>query len=393
MEWTLWSPFRTSHFKMGLLGAYERTCLSGRYSCLVSTCINSYIFPAFPLFLLELKLNCLSGCWSRLVCLLLLIFPLASHALEEGSRHQQLNAHFQQTLAKRIPHLESRLHALLSAASNDEEKAWLIYRWVTHHFKHDARLARRIGDPSQYPLETLHKLGGGSCAVYANVTHRLMNMAGLEVKTIYGLVKGGPATAMRMGKPVNHVWNAVKINGVWNVVDATWGAGYVGQQGFRSEHSDLFFLLPAEKAMLSHYDQADELGYQQVFSLDQTLFSKLPEDALYAAAVGMDPQLILDAARRASRLILVSTFDSTPGVLRVMSAPVNGVLERVKQHFVIESAVFEEMMLVQGRSWVPLKKSSKVYSLTVVPDQGELLLMGRRPKQHEFEALLGYRVK
>ena len=22
MEWTLWSPFRTSHFKMGLLGAY-----------------------------------------------------------------------------------------------------------------------------------------------------------------------------------------------------------------------------------------------------------------------------------------------------------------------------------------------------------------------------------
>ena len=114
---------------------------------------------------------------------------------------------------------------------------------------------------------------------------------------------------------------------------------------------------------------------------------------MYAAAVGMDPQLILDAARRASRLILVSTFDSTPGVLRVMSAPVNGVLERVKQHFVIESAVFEEMMLVQGRSWLPLKKSGKVYSLTVVPDQGELLLMGRRPKQHEFEALLGYRVK
>ncbi|MEW6206628.1 MAG: transglutaminase domain-containing protein [Pseudomonadota bacterium] len=320
-------------------------------------------------------------------------FSIAVHALEESSSHKRLSAHFHQTLTKPIPQLESKLEALLSIASNDEEKAWLIYRWVTHHFKHDARLARQVGDPERHSLEALHRLGGGSCAVYANVTHRLMEMAGLQVKTIYGLVKGGPATAVRHGKAVNHVWNAVKINGVWKVVDSTWGAGFVGQQGFKSEHSDLFFLLSPERAVLSHYDQADELGYQRALAVNQTLFSKLPENALYAAAVGLDPKSILDAARRSSNFSLVLTFDLPPNALRVVSAPANGVLERRVQRFVIDSSLFEELMVVQGKSWVPLKKEGKVHSVALVPKLGELLVMGRRPKQLEFEALLGYDVK
>lgn len=325
--------------------------------------------------------------------LLVFLVPYAAGADKGVTRYQQLNTHFQHTLASPNSQLESRLDSLLSIAATDEERAWLVYRWVTYHFKHDAGLANKIGDPSQHSLQKLHELGGGSCAVYANVTHRLMQMAGLEVKTIYGLVKGGPVTSHRNGKPVNHVWNAVKINGVWKVVDSTWGAGFVGRQGFQSLHSDLFFLLPPEKAMLSHYDGADELGYQRAFAVNQSLFAKLPDDALYAAAVGLDPKLIVDAARREPRFNLVSTFDLPPDALRVMSAPVSGVLERREHRFVLESAIFEELMIVQGKSWRPLKKSGKVHSLILVPSQGELLVMGRRPKQHEFEALLGYRVK
>lgn len=357
-------------------------------------CTYSYIFSAFCLFTLELKLKYLLDHRSRFIFgLLLLLIPFTVCADKDVSRYQQLNTHFHQTLATHEARLESKFYSVLAVAETDEERAWLVYRWVTYHFKHDAGLASRIGDPSQHSLEKLHRLAGGSCAVYADVTHRLMQMAGLEVKTIYGLVKGGPATSHRNGKPVNHVWNAVKVDGVWKVVDSTWGAGFVGRQGFQSLHSDLFFLLPPEKAMLSHYDGADELGYQRAFAVNQSLFAKLPDDALYAAAMGVDPKLIVDAARREPRFNLVSTFDLPPDALRVMSAPVSGVLERREHRFVLESAVFEELMIVQGKSWRPLKKSGKVHSLILVPSQGELLVMGRRPKQHEFEALLGYRVK
>lgn len=334
--------------------------------------------------------------FSRGVRCALVLFALISFAENSeainSSRQQKLNNHFHHVVAIHKPTLDEKLNALLSAAMTDEERAWLVYRWVTYHFKHDAGLASRIGDPTQYSLEKLHKLGGGSCALYANVTQRLMQMAGLEVKTIYGLVKGGPPTSRFNGKPVNHVWNAVKINGVWKVVDSTWGAGFVGRHGFQALHNDLFFLLPPEKAILSHYDGADELGYQREFGVNQSLFAALPEDALYIAALGVDPKLLVDAARKNSRLKLVSTFDFPVDALRVVAAPVNGVLERKQHRFVLETSAFEELVIVQGKSWQPLRKNGKAHYLTFVPNKGELLVMGRRPKQDEFEALLGYRV-
>lgn len=332
-------------------------------------------------------------CLQCLLGLFIFLFPCVVCAEGDVSRYSHLDKHFQHTLVTQTGSLKLKLNALLSLAATDEEKAWLIYRWVTYHFKHDSGLASKIGDPAQHSLEKLHAFGGGSCAVYANVTHRLMQMAGLEVKTIYGLVKGGPATSRRSGKSVNHVWNAVKVKGVWKVVDSTWGAGFIGRQGFQPQHSDLFFLLAPEKAILSHFDEADELGYQQAFGVNQLLFARLPEDALYAAAVGLNPTLIVDAVRRASNMSLVSTFDLHADVFRVLSVPVNRLLDRKTQSFVIESEVFEELMIVQGRSWLPLKKSGKVHSLTLLPSQGELLVMGRRPKEYEFEALLGYQVK
>jgi hypothetical protein len=339
-------------------------------------------------------LNRWCDCRFRYLCALLLLLVFSTVVQAKGaSRYQQLNNHFHKVLASPKSKLELKLNALLSGAATEEEKAWLIYRWVTYHFKHDVGLASRIGDPAQHSLEMLHKVGGGSCAVYANVTHRLMQMAGLEVKTIYGLVKGGPATASRDGNPVNHVWNAVKVNDVWKIVDSTWGAGFVGEHGFQSLHSDVFFLIPPEKAMLSHFDASDELGFQRAFGVNQSLFAKLPDDALYAAVLGFDSKLILDAARGGARLKLVSTFDLPAGALRVLAAPANGVLDRKAQNFMIESDVYEELMIVQGKSWLPLNRSGKAYSLTFVPDKGELLVMGRRPKQHEFEALLGYRVR
>jgi len=130
---------------------------------------------------------------------------------------------------------------------------------------------------------------------------------------------------------------------------------------------------------LSHYDGADELGYQHSFGVSQSLFAKLPDDALYAAAVGLDPKLIVDGVRKKGRFTLVSIFDVPSDSLKVLSAPVNGVLDRVRHRFVIESNVFEEIMIVQGKSWIPLTKSGRVHSLSFVPTQGNCSLWGNAP--------------
>lgn len=334
--------------------------------------------------------SCLWG-----ICIAILVFMslcMPAYAVDK-LRSQQLHSHFQKVLSKPGAKPDSKLSSLLSIALNDTEKAWLIYRWVTHHFKHDAQLATTIGDPSKHSLQELHQFAGGSCAVYANVTHRLMAWAGLEVKTIYGLAKGGPATTRFNGKRVNHVWNAVKINGEWSIVDTTWGAGYVGHHGFQREQSDLYFLIPAERAVFSHFDENDELGYQKSFGVDSKLFYKVSEDAMYAASIGFDEGHILQTLHKAPQSSFVTTFDQSPGAFKVIDAPVQGQLLRQRQIFKIQSDTYDELMVLQGKSWIPLNKKGRTHSIDFLPSKGELLIMGRRPKQDDFEALLGYVVK
>lgn len=309
-----------------------------------------------------------------------------------SSRTQYLHEHVNRILAKPAKNPETKLDALLSVASSDHERAWLIYRWVTSHFKHDARLASKIGDPRNHSLDQLYQLAGGSCAVYADVVQRLMERAGLEVKTIYGMAKGGPASGRRHGKVVNHVWNVVKVNGDWRVIDATWGAGYVDTNGFQRDQSDLFFLIPPEQAVLSHFDEADELGHQRRFGVNYKLFKKLPDEALYVASIGFDANEILKAQRKPGNWPLVGTFDHSPGAFKVLNAPVFGRLGRLSQRFKIESSVYEELMVLQGKTWTPLNRQGFVHSLIMKPEKGELIVMGRRPKQQDFEALLAYTV-
>lgn len=330
-------------------------------------------------------INCLA------VLLALIVLPPSLLATEE-SRARDLESRLVQVMSKRGLNVGERLQAVLSIANNEHEKAWLVYQWVTRHFRHDSRLASRIGDPGKYSLDSLYQQGGGSCAVYADVVHRLLARAGLEVKKVYGTVKGNAGSAQR-GLSVNHVWNAVKIDGQWRVIDATWGAGYVGPQGFQRDQNDLFFLMPPELAVLSHFDHSDGLGFQTRFGVNASLFAKIPEDAIYAAAIGFKPLDILNFQRQYTGQPLVKTFDQPASVFRVLEAPVQGRLKKQSQRFKLETAEFEELMVVQGKTWTPMNKDGIRHVLTMLPDQGELIVMGRRPKQHDYEALLAYTVQ
>lgn len=341
------------------------------------------------------QLSCLSSrLRMSLIALIATILSMTGVGVQanDTSRIQYLHGHLNRVLAIPAENPETKLQALLSVASNDRERAWLIFRWVTSHFEHNARLGSKIGDPRKHSLEEHYRIAGGSCAVYADVVQRLMEHAGLQVKTIYGMAKGGPASGRRNSKAVNHVWNAVKVDGEWRVIDATWGAGYVDRNGFQRDQSDLFFLIPPEQAVLSHFDEADELGHQRRFGVNYKLFKKLPDDALYAASIGFDSNEILKIQRKPGKLPLVLTFDQLPGSFKVLDAPVLGRLDRLPLRFHIQSAVYEELMVLQGKTWTALSKQGVIHSLIMKPERGELIVMGRRPKQQEFEAMLAYTV-
>lgn len=296
---------------------------------------------------------------------------------------QQINRH------GHASHVELA-RALTAPAQNDVERAWLIYRWVAHHLRHDSRLARQIGDPNRHPVESLLAAGGGSCEVYAKVTAGLLNAVGIEVQEVRGLTKSGsrPSADGRL----NHAWNVVHLEGRWWVMDPTWGAGYVQDGVFHRSPSDMFFLIPPDMAVLSHFDPQDRLRTQANSRVSLEVFLAMPESAATLAALGVPPRRLLDHVKFRSKAALVEVYSQTPKDLRLVDVPITKTLPLKAQYFRIESAQFEELMVVQGRQWTPMSKKGFLHSIQIDPQRGELLVMGRRPKQTDFEAILSYEV-
>jgi len=146
-----------------------------------------------------------------------------------------------------------RLAAYLAQGmTTDTLKARALYRWVTNNIAYDTDAYFRgvtSGQGAGNVLST-HK---GVCAGYSGLFEELADKMGLTVATVSGFAKG---YAYKPGDPFtgsNHDWNAVKIDGVWRLIDTTWGAGYVGDdRRFVKEYTDFFFFASPGQMILSH---------------------------------------------------------------------------------------------------------------------------------------------
>lgn len=102
--------------------------------------------------------------------------------------------------------------------------------------------------------ETVLQRREAVCDGYARLFTTLCDYAGIRSEIIVGYAKNGAnKPAQRFG--VNHYWNAVKIDGVWHLLDATWASGYlsVWRDEFIREYDEKYFLTSPEVFIRDHY--------------------------------------------------------------------------------------------------------------------------------------------
>ncbi len=143
---------------------------------------------------------------------------------------------------------------LIKPARHQREKARAIFRWITANIDYDAYNYFRGGSS---PNSTQDVLGSGKavCDGYANLFKQLADHAGLETVMISGLTKGfSYLTRGRLGA-VDHAWNAVKIDGQWQLLDSTWGAGHLNNKTkrFVQNFKPYYFLTPASSFIFDHF--------------------------------------------------------------------------------------------------------------------------------------------
>ena len=143
---------------------------------------------------------------------------------------------------------------LTSPAKNDSEKVKAIFTWITHNIRYDSRIHKvsRFGNNGS---SSILKTKKAVCRGYSNLFYSLCKEAGLTVVDIDGYAKGnGYQIGDRFSGTPNHSWNAVNIQGVWHLVDPTWGAGYINEKlEYIHQRNDYYLFPPAQELVYTHF--------------------------------------------------------------------------------------------------------------------------------------------
>lgn len=172
------------------------------------------------------------------------------------NRFEAIDRHALSAPASVEKSVQSLARYLVRPAKNDEEKARAIFRWIAEHITYDTR-SYFTGSIRSVESDDVLKNRTAVCGGFSGLFKSLGKEAGLDVENISGYAKGYD---YRVGKrfkgPANHAWNAVRIDGTWSLFDATWGAGYINDQGrFEREFDEHFFRTPPGEMIYTHFPE------------------------------------------------------------------------------------------------------------------------------------------
>jgi hypothetical protein len=181
---------------------------------------------------------------------------IARAAAESGDRFAAADA-----LADAAPAAAERSVAALAAylaqaGADDLTRARVVYRWIAGHIAYDVA-AFQAGSYGDVSPDGVLRSRSSVCEGYARLAEALGAAMGLQIQVVAGWSKGyGYTPGQRFDGPTNHAWNAVRVDGQWRLMDATWGAGFLDQQSrFVRRFQDHYFLTAPDAFVFDHLPQ------------------------------------------------------------------------------------------------------------------------------------------
>ncbi len=138
---------------------------------------------------------------------------------------------------------------LTRTATNERQKARAFFRWITANISYDAET---LGYGTDESAEAVLKRRTAVCVGYSNLFQALASAANMYAVTILGDSKSNDYRGSFESRR-KHQWNAIKIDGKWELVDCTWGAGSINSRGqFIHDTQDHYFCTPPEIFVEDH---------------------------------------------------------------------------------------------------------------------------------------------
>ena len=280
---------------------------------------------------------------------------------------------------------------LLKGARTDEEKARAIFRWMADRVDYDVK-GYFSGDLRSVPPDGILNQRQAGCDGYATLFEALGRRMGLEVISVAGYAKGyGHKNTASFERP-NHAWNAVRIDGRWMWVDATWGAGFVQEGTYIRKLAEHFFMVEPDRWVLTHLPATTLPQFDP--PLQKAVFENLPNPDISLLGYRLPGSVLMATLHHPGFDAFVETFDQPPRLVEIESVPLHRrLMADTPAVFKLHSEAFEEIMAVTGDKWLRFGSNGHDFELSLSPPKGPLQIVGRKPGQQEYLPFLAYEVE
>ena len=112
---------------------------------------------------------------------------------------------------------------------DDASKSYAISYWIAKKVKYDYK-AFLTNTLSRHSSKEVLKRRRALCSEYADLFNEMAEAVGLKSETINGYVHPFDFFPGDTLYRAEHAWSTVKINNQWELMDITWGAGYVEEK-------------------------------------------------------------------------------------------------------------------------------------------------------------------
>ncbi len=217
------------------------------------------------------------------------------------------------------PEVAALAQQITQGATNEAQRARALYDWITANIRYDVEeWAHITGGGSSYmnahdPLSVLAR-GTTVCAGYSWLFDAMARSVGLDSTFLIGSVRGYRGTPDdALVSAFKHAWNAVRIDGEWRLLDATWGARQTGEsETDYLERQSYYFDTPPNQMIFDHLPETPEW---------QLLADPLPDAAAFNLLPNLKPGFFQHNLRLGDAFTSTLVADASRGGMLTLFAP------------------------------------------------------------------------
>jgi Transglutaminase-like superfamily len=192
---------------------------------------------------------------------------------------------------------------LTAPARSELAKARVIYAWILSHVRYDEGVMRMYTSEAEYANRALQSRRT-VCTGYALLYKYMLREVGIDAVNIKGYSRTDDATAGRATGPVDHEWNAVKIDGDWYLCDLTWAAT-TAKNGKPNDH----YFLTDPQAFVSQHLPVDARWQLLNTPVSKTAFDQFPRLFDTYFTMGFDSRFPRNGLIRTSDMATITLYN------------------------------------------------------------------------------------